>query len=359
GLNDRALDIFRQVSRQDPLRPEPYMLGLKAARNANNIDGLRWTCLGILGQAWTKEQASIWQSGLGVAKEIQERFKSEKQDNDAKEFREEVDQAMVRDCVIVVRWTGDADVDLYVEEPTGTICSPRNPRTTAGGVMMGDILSQTDGEDIGGHSAVYVCPQGFDGKYKLLAWRIFGKVTSDKVSVEVITHFRGKNPICVRKKIPLENDKAVVAFELKNGRRNESLLEQQVASAAGDQLAANQQILSQEIAAALDPHAVSSLSADRNVSAATNKIDSNSGQTGVLMPAGQPDPSGYQPVIMWLPKGAQLRILPGGAVVSADRRYVRYTAMPIFSGVTSVYTYNTATGSSISESATVGSSSGM
>ena len=65
GLNERALDIFRQVAQQDPLRPEPYMLGLKAARELNDLDGLRWASLGILSQAWPKDQAKVWQAGAG------------------------------------------------------------------------------------------------------------------------------------------------------------------------------------------------------------------------------------------------------------------------------------------------------
>ncbi len=63
---------------QDPLSSEPYMLGLKAARELNDLDGLRWASLGILNQAWTKDQAQVWQSGVGVAKEILQRLQAEK-----------------------------------------------------------------------------------------------------------------------------------------------------------------------------------------------------------------------------------------------------------------------------------------
>ena len=33
GLDDRALQVYRQAASLDPLRPEPYMLGLQAARS--------------------------------------------------------------------------------------------------------------------------------------------------------------------------------------------------------------------------------------------------------------------------------------------------------------------------------------
>ena len=242
GLNERALDIFRQAAQQDPIQPEPYMLGLKAARELNDLDALRWASLGILSQAWTKDHEQVWQAGVGVAKEVLQRLKAENRVKEAQAFEAEVDKAVIRDCVAVVHWTGDADVDLMVQEPTGTVCSLRNPRTTAGGVMLGDMLSQTGSDNSGGHSQVYVCPQGFDGTYRLKAWRVWGKVNTGKVTVEITTHFHDKNPISVSKTLPLEKDEVLAVFELDGGRRKQSLREQQVANAADEQLAVNQQI---------------------------------------------------------------------------------------------------------------------
>ena len=50
---------------------------------------------------------------------------------------------------------------------------------------------------------------------------------------------------------------------------------------------------------------------------------------------------GYQPVITTLPEGA---MMSATAVISADRRYVRITPTPLFSGVSQVNTFNMATG---------------
>lgn len=35
--------------------------------------------------------------------------------------------AQVRDGIITVSWSGDADVDLIVEEPTGSLCCSAIP----------------------------------------------------------------------------------------------------------------------------------------------------------------------------------------------------------------------------------------
>jgi ASC-1-like (ASCH) protein len=292
-----------------------------------------------------------------VAKETLERLKAEKRVKEAEEFQAEFDEAMVRDCVVAVHWTGDAEVDLMVEEPSGTVCSLRNPRTTAGGVMVGDILSQTSSDNSGGHSEVYVCPKGFDGAYRLLIQRIWGKVTSGKVTVEVTTHYCGKNSITVSRKISFEKDQAKVVFDLKDGHRKESLREQQIANAAGGQLAINQQILAQQITAAIDPSALGSLAADRSGGTSGGSIDGAAGGVGGrFLPFAARGAVGYQPIIITLPAGAQLSAT---AVVSADRRYVRVSATPFFSGIGSVTTFNTSTGAtSTSGGGNTSSSSG-
>jgi hypothetical protein len=50
---------------------------------------------------------------------------------------------------------------------------------------------------------------------------------------------------------------------------------------------------------------------------------------------------GYQPVIITLPEGTNFTVT---GVVSADRRYVRITALPLFSLVSKVTTFNIASG---------------
>ena len=98
--------------------------------------------MGILSQAWPKEQGDVWQSGLGVAHEVLDKLRAAKRTKEAEEFNAELDRAVARDCMIIVTWTGEADLDLLVEEPSGTVCSLRCPRTIAGGVMLGDVIAR-------------------------------------------------------------------------------------------------------------------------------------------------------------------------------------------------------------------------
>jgi len=334
GLHRRALGVFRQVSEIAPTWPEPYMHGLRAAQRIDDLDGIQWATAGVLGQAWTNDQAEVWKTGMYAAGATLERLKREGRQSDAREYEAALDAALRRDVKVVVRWTGEADVDLLVEEPPGTVCSVRNPRTTAGGVMLGDSFARLDEADSDGYREVYICPEGFDGTYRILLRRVWGEVTGGKVHVEVVNHYRTDNPVRVAKNVSLKNDKAVVLFDLENGRRAEPLKQHQIVNAALEQIALNRQvgrqILAQQLAAAADPGVARSLAMARRATPA--------GTVPFFLGGGA---VGYQPVIITLPEGANLAAT---AVVSADRRYVRITVVPLFSGVSEVNVFNTASG---------------
>jgi hypothetical protein len=65
---------------------------------------------------------------------------------------------------------------------------------------------------------------------------------------------------------------------------------------------------------------------------------------------------GYMPVISTLPAGA--RMVVSSAVISADRRYVRVSPAPFFSGITQVNTFNFFTGASGTSNGATGGGGG-
>ena len=351
GLKKRALDLYRQVSQVSPLQPEPYIYGLKAAKAVDDIEGIQWATLGILKQAWRNDQIEIWKTGIHEAQAMLERLRQEKRTAEAKQFETALDEAVRRDCVIKVSWTGDADVDLVVEEPSGSICSFRNPRTAAGGVMLGDTVSQMGKDDAEGFSEVYVCPQGFSGTYRFVLRRVWGEVTAGKVNVEICTHYRDKNEGVVRKQLALENGEAVGKFELAGGRRKESVDQQHIANAANAQLALRQQVLGlqtltrqalgQQVLGQQIGGGGSGSMADGGNGGGGGNNNGNGGWPFIRQGA-----VGYQPVIVVLPEGASMSTQ---AVISADRRYVRITIPPmglLFSQIAEVNVFNTTTGES-------------
>ncbi len=159
----------------------------------------------------------------------------------------DLDAALVRDCLVKVTWTGDADVDLLVEEPSGTVCSLRDPRTTGGGVMLGDAASRDGQSSADGVSETYVCPEAFDGTYRVLLRRVWGKVTAGKVTVDVYHHYGSEDAMHLRHQIPLGETDQLVVFDLANGRRQDALDDQLLANAAAEQMHVNQAILAQQL----------------------------------------------------------------------------------------------------------------
>jgi hypothetical protein len=333
GLDARALSIYREVSTAVPHRHEPYVLGLAAAQRLKDQDGVQWACLGIIRQAWPKEERHIQEKAERVAQalilEMQQAGDSEK----ASQFEQAMRDAQARDVRIVVTWTGDADLDLIVEEPSGMICSLRNQRTTSGGVLLGDTYAAAKGAGINGYREIYECPEGFSGVYRLLLRRIWGNVTAGQAMVDIYTHYGDpQQEEHIRQQVPIGEKDALVIFDLADGRRQESLDEAQIETIAKAQFEVNRAILGQQLSQTEGSSASRSLAADRARRVREGALPVRSGRN-----------VGFRPVITTLPEGTNFQ---ASAVISADRRYVRVTSTPFFSLIGDVSTFNFATGNS-------------
>jgi hypothetical protein len=309
---------------------EPYLRGLEIARRLNDVEGLEWACVGVLKQAWSHEDKPIYDKAMRTAKATLLRMHEEQRTSEAKQFENALNQALVRDCKVVVTWTGDADVDLMIEEPSGTVCSFRSPRSTSGGVLVGESLSSNASHE--GHSETYICPEGFSGQYRMLVRRVWGKVTAGKVTVDIYTNYNTDKQTHIREQIPLGDKDALVVFDVPNGRRLDALEEHQVASAAKVQLAVNRAVLAQQLdAASSQSNALYDYARSMRMAQEQGRWIGAPGRRGV----------GYRPEITTLPEGVNMTAT---AVISADRRYVRVTATPLFSVIGEVNTFNFATG---------------
>jgi hypothetical protein len=349
GLHQRSLKLYQQVAASSPGRPQPYIQGLALAQRLDDITSIQWACVGMLRQPWPQDQQEIGENAYRVAKATHERLVTEGRQEEAKSFDAAVRKALQRDCVVRVTWTGEADVDVSVEEPSGTVCTLRNPRTTAGGVLLGDVSSADKGATVEGFSETYVCGEGFDGEYRVLIRNVWGKPTSGKVTVDVYTHYNTEKQKLISEQIPLGDKNALVIFDLEKGRRAEPLAEAQVAQVAKIQNDVKRAVLAQQLAgldnsaAALRYAAAMGLLNNGNGSGNGGGAGPGAGNGGGVLPADffRRGAVGYRPVITALPEGANFS---SNAVISADRRYVRVSPSPTFSQVTEVSTFNFVTG---------------
>ena len=306
GLDRRSMLLYQQVVKIEPLRSEAYALGLRAAERCDDIAGIRWATVGILSQAWPNNMAQIETTASRTAKATLERLASEGHEAEQKAFLKDLQEAVVRDCVVRVSWTGDADIDVSVEEPSGTVCSASEPRTIGGGVSLGDSYS-VEGKSSEGSSEVYVCPKGFGGKYRVRIHRVWGEVAAGKVTVDVYTHLALGRNAAQRQQLEISDKDAMVVFDLNHGRRSEPLESAQLAGAVKRQEILSRSVLAQQIADGSDPSAASG----RPLDAFARRAAFLGGARGAV---------GFQPIIQTLPEGT---MMSATAVVSADRRYVR------------------------------------
>jgi hypothetical protein len=323
GYDARALQLYQQVVKVDPLRSEAYALGLRAAERANDTAGIRWATVGVLEQAWPANQEVVAETAWRVAKAKIEELVKAGNTEEAKAYKEEIQKAIERDCVVRVSWTGDADVDLTVEEPGGSVCSAMDPRAAGGGVNMGDVFTGVKGQENGVLSETYVCPRGFAGTYRLKITPQWGKVTANKVKVEVFQHFNSDKVEQQSQVLDIQEDGAQVEFKLAEGRRKEPLEMQHVARAI--EAAVSRAVLAQQLAGVSDPGSIPNRLLDPREARLRRQLLNGGG--GAV---------GFQPVVIALPEGTNFFAT---GVVSADRRYVRITSVPFFSTIGEVATF--------------------
>lgn len=335
-LDRSALRLFEDVASQDPLRQEPYLQGLRCAQNLKDPAAIQWCCLGILKQAWPTDQKEVEQHARRVAEANLVELEKAGKKALVNAFKSELAAALARDVRVRIWWTGDADVDLSVLEPTGEVCSYRNPNTTGGGLIQGDVFSRssvTSPRD--GYSETFLCSEGFTGEYQVFLKRVWGEVTGGKVNVEVITHYGAKDEEVISKQLPLGKDGTLVQFKLANGRRSESLPEARASFAAGRQTQVARHVLAQQFSGSGSESAAQAYNEGNKV-----MFTDPFGRLAFPLARGG---VGFRPQLTNLQDGPQLTA--GPAVVSADRRFVRMTLSPVFQTIGEVQTFNFASGS--------------
>ncbi len=337
GMKKEALSVFHDAYRSNPMLKEPLELGLEIALEIGDQEGVRWCCTGILGQAWTDDHVPMIQKADLAAGAAYVRLNNAKETMKAYAFAKEVKQARMRDLVVRVVWTGDADIDVAVEEPTGSVCDKNSSRTLNGGLLLTDG-SSLDKPSKDGFSETYVCASGYAGQYRILIRKVWGEVAGGKVTVNLLTDYGTPEEKVVQLQVPIKQD-AVVLAEVKTGHRKDPIVDAQLAKVQ-QRMAEAGAVLAQVNPAKNDGEGSSSSAAYQRLLSQYGRQNGVAGN-GQLGPFIRPGVVGYRPIITFIPQGASLFAT---GVISGDRRYVRITPSPQFSDIIAVDTFNTFTG---------------
>ena len=332
GSKKESLRICKQVAILEPDCREAYALGFKLAAELDEPDSLRWTCAGVLAQEWPFTEKDIATRAARLSKSTIDKLKSDGKKDQAEYFQQVIDTALVRDIDLRLTWNGDADIDLIVEEPPGTVCSLASPRSSSGGILLGDNQSGLSNETNGFRRERYVAATAFPGTYKALVRRITGNVTAGIVTAELTLYKGTPFEETMKKQLPVVADDMLFTIELPTGRRRQRVAEAQVLQDIVVQQELSKTILAQQLAALSSDDAVNSLSDTRPKTQTSG---------GIQRPFTSGNAVGYQPIITTLPEGTNLQAM---AVISANRKYVRITSTPLFSGIGQVTTFNYSSG---------------
>ncbi len=214
GADAQALKLYRQASRLAPLRPEPYILSLPLAQQAKDWDLVGWAAAGIISYAWTPGHETLHKRARGAAEDAAKALLQDGQRTAAEKLRKRIRDAQQRDLLVTLRWSGQGDLDLLVEEPGGTVCSFKNPQTDGGGFHLHDGRGPKQENCY----EEYVCPVARSGDYKIRVRHIAGDVVGKRARLEIV-RFQG-SPRESRSEltVQVQADDTVITVPLPGGR---------------------------------------------------------------------------------------------------------------------------------------------
>lgn len=342
GAKEQALKLYRQSSDLEPTRPEAYVLGLRLARELKDYSAVQWAAAGVLRSAWGKDYEKLHREAEDGALEAERALRAVGRETQADALRQSMAEARIHDLYLRLQWSGDGDLDLAVEEPSGTIASIQDPQTRGGGVHRHDGY----GPDPKNCYEEYLCPFGMPGVYVARVRLIDGTIVGNRAQLTVVRNQGAKNETTETFVFKLRGDRVALRIPLPNGRRRELGPERPAPNSRTGQL---QQLLQALIAysprprriswralpAAMAPGGAAVTPAVAGGGAAAPGAGSSAvTQTGALSGAGLA--VGYQPVITVIPEGVSMSV---AGVVSSDLRYVRLAVNPSFVTITDVFTF--------------------
>jgi len=185
--HNQAMVFCKRAAKCSPNDPTPYANALAYAEFATDVksDAVMWAADNLMKRDWnnTGDGIDYHKQTAAILPKLEAKLKA-KGENTAN-LAKVITEQNQRDLVIELLWQGNADLDLVVVEPTGSVCSALNKRTTAGGVLKADILEQNNDR-----SEIYAAASAFTGTYAVTVKQAFGKPIGGTATIK-ITKFKG------------------------------------------------------------------------------------------------------------------------------------------------------------------------
>ena len=313
GFGQRALSLYQQAARLAPNQPEPYILGLRVARDLNDVAGIEWGAVGVLTNVWRSDYEVHHKEAENIAAVVEESLRKSGKVAEADSLKAAVATAHQRDLMVRLTWSGDADLDLSVEEPNGGVCAVDNPFTLAGGVYTHDGYGPK-GENC---FEQYICASGLPGDYLVRVSAITGEAIGRRAELTIRRYIGTPDETLKTISIEIGDKDKVIKLSLNEGRRETLMNKPAIALPVRGQPRPD----------ANDP---------AEVRVSRQFAGQGGGQIGVSQ-AVRGGAIGFQPVITRIPDGVGLS---GVAIVSGDRRYVKMALTPLFQTIIGVDSFS-------------------
>jgi len=210
---DRAVAFARQASFLDPANSQPLLDTLAYAELGNKPEMMNWAASRLLSQDWADNNEKIHEKTRGQLDSMARRVEP-RDPEAARLLKDTLNTQLRRDLVVHLAYQGDADVDLRMKEPTGSVCSILQKQTIGGGTHLGnDILSR-------GHES-YIASEAFSGEYEIRVEKVWGKPMGDKAQLRIIRHQGTPQQYEEVMQLDLSKEVKPIKLKLENGRRRE------------------------------------------------------------------------------------------------------------------------------------------
>jgi hypothetical protein len=316
GRESAALKLYHEAVRMAPEQPEAYVLSLRLARRLKDAEAMGWAAEGILRFGWTRDWKTLHREAENAAAEAAQLFSKAGQTDAAAELESRIAEARRRDLALKLAWTGEGDLDLIVEEPSGSVCAFDNPSTVGGGMLLHDGY----GPEVANCYEEYVCPLALKGDYRVRVRHAWGDVVGRRARLTIIRGQGTAAETVETQTVVIGSEEPVIRVALAEGRREQLRLGG--VPDIGRRLAG------------LGLDETRGKPGQGVQRAAAEFVESRS--EAERLQIRQVGAVGFQPVIQIVPDGATFA---ARVAVSPDRRYVRIGVSPTFTNITDVFTF--------------------
>ncbi len=183
GMPERAGPLLDRAAELDPADARPLWMSIHLAARTKDPTRMGAAVARLLALGWPGVDETWRAEARRQVETLAKTLREDGRDAEATALLERLKSAEPRDLVLILTWTGDADLDLAVTESLGAVARVATPRTVFGGAIVKNGYGKHPEE-------VYSCPLAFDGDYTVRVETIYNdeKTPVRQATLTILRH---------------------------------------------------------------------------------------------------------------------------------------------------------------------------